>query len=67
MTRRPSSATIVLLSFVSFPVGLMNHHIWGQYARVAYELEAPAASEAVMTEAYAEEPAPEYLPPPPTA
>jgi hypothetical protein len=56
---------IALLSFVSFPVGLMNNHLWGQYARVAYELAAPAASEAVMAERYAEAPRTEYLPPPP--
>jgi len=30
---------IVLLSFISIPLGLMSSHIWGQYARVAYALE----------------------------
>ena len=32
-----------LLSFMSLPISLMNSHIWGEYARVAYELDQPAA------------------------
>jgi len=56
---------IVLLSFVSLPVSMMNNHVWGQYARIAYALDTPAASEAEMAAAYAEDPGPEYLPPPP--
>ncbi len=58
---------ILAISLVTFPLTLMNNHIWGQYARIAYDLENAQVSEVVMIETYAEEPAPEYLPPPPTA
>lgn len=33
---------MVPLAFLTIPIGLMNNHIWGQYARVAYSLEATA-------------------------
>ncbi len=40
---------MVPLAFLTIPIGLMNAHIWGQYARVAYDLDAPVAATAAAT------------------
>lgn len=48
------------------PIQLANSHIWGGYARSAYDLSDPAAAAAVAVPVEAE-PAPGYLPPAPGA
>jgi len=45
---------IVLLSFISIPLGLMSSHVWGQYARVAYALDAAVVPATATSEAPAE-------------
>ena len=46
---------MVPLFFLTIPIGLMNYHIWGQYARVAYALDATVVPDATTPETSAQE------------
>jgi len=56
---------VVLTILITVPIQIATAHIWGGYARSAYDLGNPAVTEAAIQAEYAPEPMPEYLPPAP--
>ncbi len=56
---------LALTMLISVPVQIATSHIWGGYARSAYDLENPTVTEAEIQAEYAPEPLPDYLPPAP--
>lgn len=56
---------IAIQLLITVPMQIGTGHLWGAYAREAYNLANPAVTEATVQAAYEPEPTPEYLPPAP--
>ncbi len=68
MLMLPAELLIIAIQLLlTVPMQIGTGHLWGAYARDAYDLANPTVTEAAVQAAYEPEPAPDFLPPAPLA